>query len=107
MKASKSNKTKLGQNSLITVDSIDELSPRELEVMYLVSLGFKSKEIALFLGLSPKTIDDHVYKIKLKYNFMGNKKKLSEYMVDEKKLHHYLPVTFLMYAKKINQLISP
>jgi DNA-binding NarL/FixJ family response regulator len=44
------------------------LSPRELEIIKLLQKGFSSKEIALLLKLSAKTIDMHRYNIRRKLN---------------------------------------
>jgi DNA-binding NarL/FixJ family response regulator len=39
---------------------LDELTPREREVLQLIARGYLYKEIALRLSLSPKTIESHV-----------------------------------------------
>jgi two-component system response regulator FixJ len=36
-----------------------ELSPRQREVMYLVAEGLSNKQIALQLGISPRTVENH------------------------------------------------
>jgi FixJ family two-component response regulator len=103
---SKEKKSVVGQNSLIIQDCFDILTPRESEIIYLTSLGFKSKKIASCLGLCANTIDDAIYKIKMKYYFSGNKKNLAEFLVNEKKLHHFLPISILMNAKNMSSLLS-
>lgn len=42
---------------------------RELEIIELIARGFKSKEIADMLSISPKTVNAHRQNIKQKYNF--------------------------------------
>jgi two-component system, NarL family, response regulator NreC len=37
----------------------DELTPREVEVLRLISLGHTSAEIARMLGVSPRTVESH------------------------------------------------
>jgi len=39
---------------------LDELTPREREVLQLIARGYLYKEIALQLGISPKTVEAHV-----------------------------------------------
>lgn len=38
----------------------NQLTPRELEVIYWVSEGKRDREIAVILGRSPRTIEKHV-----------------------------------------------
>jgi DNA-binding NarL/FixJ family response regulator len=45
---------------------IERLSDREFEVFQLIGLGLNSREIALKLGVSPKTVDAHRGRIKEK-----------------------------------------
>jgi RNA polymerase sigma factor (sigma-70 family) len=39
---------------------LDQLTPREREVLRLIARGYLYKEIALRLGISPKTVEAHV-----------------------------------------------
>ncbi len=41
------------------LERIAELSPRQLEVMSLVAEGLSSKQIALRLGISPRTVENY------------------------------------------------
>jgi DNA-binding NarL/FixJ family response regulator len=50
-----------GQGSLV-----DDLGPRETEVLRLVASGFTTEQIAESLNLSPKTIQNYHYQIKSK-----------------------------------------
>jgi two-component system, NarL family, invasion response regulator UvrY len=45
---------------------VDELGPREAEVLRLVAAGRTTEEIASFLNLSPKTVQNYHYQIKSK-----------------------------------------
>ena len=47
-------------------DLVDDLSPREAEILRLLASGMASEEIAVLLGLSPKTVRNHHYAIKSK-----------------------------------------
>jgi two-component system invasion response regulator UvrY len=44
----------------------DELGPRETEILRLVAIGRTTQEIATFLNLSPKTVQNYHYQIKSK-----------------------------------------
>ena len=41
------------------MDRLAELSPRQTEVMYLVAQGLSNKQIALRLGISPRTVENY------------------------------------------------
>ena len=41
------------------MDRLTELSPRQTEVMYLVAEGLSNKQIALRLGISPRTVENY------------------------------------------------
>jgi two-component system, NarL family, invasion response regulator UvrY len=45
---------------------VDDLSPRETEILRLVASGMESEAIAELLSLSPKTVRNHHYAIKAK-----------------------------------------
>ena len=45
---------------------VDDLSPREAEILRLLASGMASEEIADLLSLSPKTVRNHHYAIKSK-----------------------------------------
>ncbi len=42
------------------------LTPRELEVLRLVSAGLSAKEIGKILNIAPRTVDRHIDHIRLK-----------------------------------------
>jgi len=54
------------QNSVNTLKSMPELSPRQLETLNLIAKGFSNKEIAELLGVSLETVKDHIKKILLR-----------------------------------------
>lgn len=43
-----------------TLPALDRFSPRQIECLILVHEGLTSKEIALRLGVSPSTVDNHL-----------------------------------------------
>jgi len=47
------------RKSLKSVTSWDTLTQREIEVLKLVGEGYKNKEIANYLCISPKTVEKH------------------------------------------------
>jgi DNA-binding NarL/FixJ family response regulator len=47
-------------------DLVDDLSPREAEILRLLASGMASEDIAVVLGLSPKTVRNQHYAIKSK-----------------------------------------
>jgi len=53
---------RLGEGRSLT----DELGPRETEILRLVASGRTTEEIAAFLNLSPKTVQNYHYQIKSK-----------------------------------------
>jgi DNA-binding NarL/FixJ family response regulator len=50
-------------NQISQPDAIDELSPRELEVLHLIARGLENTEIADMLNISPRTAKNHVSSI--------------------------------------------
>jgi RNA polymerase sigma factor (sigma-70 family) len=43
--------------------TLESLSPREAEVLRLLALGLRYKEIATSLGISPRTVGTHIHRI--------------------------------------------
>jgi len=41
------------------IDRLAELSPRQTEVMHLIAQGLSNKQIALRLGISPRTVENY------------------------------------------------
>ena len=54
------------------VKQISHLSQREIEVLEKIGAGKTTKEIAFFLGLSPRTVDIHRANIKKKLGFKSS-----------------------------------
>ena len=54
------------QGTIAAPDGLDELSPRELEVLGLIAQGSNNREIAEALYLSPLTVKTHVSRILMK-----------------------------------------
>lgn len=57
-----------GRKSLKDQSSWDQVTPREREILKLVGEGYKNKEIANFLYISPKTVEKHRANIMRKLN---------------------------------------
>jgi DNA-binding NarL/FixJ family response regulator len=58
------------------------ISPREREILQLLSQGNNAKEIAFALNVSPKTVDAHRQKIKKKLN-LGTVAELTKFAIRE------------------------
>lgn len=43
--------------------AVDKLTKRELEVLSLIYFGLKNNEIAVKLGISPRTVENHIEKV--------------------------------------------
>lgn len=48
------------------IENLIQLTNRESEVLYLVSLGLSAKEAAIELDISPCTVERHVENVRLK-----------------------------------------
>lgn len=51
------------RHTLRDLQSIPELSPRQLEILNLIAKGFSNSEIAGIAGISLETVKDHIKKI--------------------------------------------
>ena len=51
------------RHTLHDLQSIPELSPRQLEILNLIAKGFSNSEIAGIAGISLETVKDHIKKI--------------------------------------------
>jgi LuxR family transcriptional regulator, transcriptional regulator of spore coat protein len=60
----------IGESSTPNKSNIntDELSPRELDVLRLVATGLSAKEVALELGIAPRTVEHHLDHARVKTN---------------------------------------
>lgn len=67
------NSDNINQNNEIDLETIDELSEKELEILRLVAMGFQNKEIAEKIFLSPATIKTYLYRI---YGKLGVKNRI-------------------------------
>ena len=54
------------RHSIEDLNSVPEMSHRQLEILNLVAKGFSNKEIAELLGVSLETVKDHIKKILLR-----------------------------------------
>ena len=52
---------------------IAPLSTRQAEILDLVDLGMTSKEIARKLGISPRTVDQHIAFLRAKFGVKSRK----------------------------------
>jgi PAS domain S-box-containing protein len=60
--------------------SYSKLSPRQLEICYLIRNGMRSKEIAMFLNISEATVNKHRELIRKKLDIVGSDKNLSSFL---------------------------
>lgn len=51
------------RNTIRSISTIPELSPRKVEILNLVAKGLSNKEIAEIVGVTSETVKDHVAKI--------------------------------------------
>lgn len=65
--------------------SLDKLTKAEVNIMYMVSQGKTNDEIANYLSLSPKTIDNHRTNISTKLAISG-RNKLINFCIENKQL---------------------
>jgi DNA-binding NarL/FixJ family response regulator len=73
-----------GQLSEAEVDpELDQLSPREREVLRLIARGYLYKEVALELTISPKTVEAHVSAVLRKLQ-LSNRHELSRWAVERR-----------------------
>jgi DNA-binding NarL/FixJ family response regulator len=64
--------SRVTQASAATLDPVERLSNRELQVLNMVGRGVRSRDIAVELSLSVKTIESHRLSIKHKLNLATN-----------------------------------
>src|SRR5436190_1657895 len=57
----------MGVDADHAAERLDELTPREVEVADLFADGLTGRQIGVKLGISPKTVDIHRGKIKMKF----------------------------------------
>ena len=62
---------------------LDQLTPREREVLRLIARGYMYKEIALRLDISPKTVEAHVGAVLRKLQ-LSNRHELSRWAVERR-----------------------
>ncbi len=62
---------------------LDQLTPREREVLRLIARGYLYKEIALRLGISPRTVEAHVSAVLRKLQ-LSSRHQLSRWAVDRR-----------------------
>ena len=63
-------------------DEHPQLTPRETEVLKLVATGMASKQIATRLGISPRTVENHVASTLAKLQ-LANRVQLARYAVEQ------------------------
>jgi DNA-binding NarL/FixJ family response regulator len=63
--------------------ALDELTPREREVLELIARGYLYKEIALRLGISAKTVEAHVSAVLRKLQ-LSNRHQLSRWAMERR-----------------------
>jgi DNA-binding CsgD family transcriptional regulator len=89
------------QNVIMDSGLYPSLSKKELNVLWLLARGMTARKIAAFLSRSPRTIEDHIDNIKIKYN-CTNKSELIEKAIHMGILN-YLP--FELINAKTTEII--
>jgi len=64
------------------VSELDQLTPREQEVLRLIARGYLYKEVAFNLGISAKTVEAHVAAVLRKLQF-SNRHELSRWAMEQ------------------------
>ena len=62
---------------------LDQLTPREREVLRLIARGYLYKEVAQQLGISPKTVEAHVGAVLRKLQ-LSSRHELSRWAVERR-----------------------
>jgi DNA-binding NarL/FixJ family response regulator len=62
---------------------LDRLTPREREILRLIARGYLYKEVALRLGISPKTVEAHVSAVLRKLQ-LSNRHELSRWAIERR-----------------------
>lgn len=70
-----------GRSSAADADPAAALTPRETEVMRMVAKGLSSKQVASRLGLSSRTVDNHVAAVLRKLQ-LGNRVELTRFAIE-------------------------
>ncbi len=60
--------------------AFSKLSPRELEICYMIKNGMRSKEIAEFLNIAPATVNKHREIIRRKFELVGSEDNLASFL---------------------------
>lgn len=64
------------------------LTPRELEIITLISDGFQNKEIAGKLEISRRTAESHIRRIYIKMGARNRSNAVSIFMTESKNYHY-------------------
>jgi DNA-binding NarL/FixJ family response regulator len=72
-----------GEPAAVGGDDLDHLTPREREVLRHLARGYMYKEIALRLGISPKTVEAHVSAVLRKLQ-LSNRHELSRWAAERR-----------------------
>ena len=70
-------------NGTVIDDELDQLTPREREVLRLIARGYAYKEIARQLSLSIKTIETHVSSVLRKLQ-LSNRHEITRWATDRR-----------------------
>lgn len=63
-----------------TLKQATNLNPLEIEICTMIKNGFRSKDIADFLNISPRTVEWHRYKIRKKFGINNQKHNLISFL---------------------------
>ena len=77
------------QNKIWEELNLNELSPKEIEVLEYICTGIQTKEIAKNMFISPKTVEKHRSNISNKLVLENNKNGLLQWVLQHNEVIHY------------------
>lgn len=81
----------------------EDLTNRQLEILYYLVQGYSQKEIAHAMQLSPRTVESYLENIKIKLNIY-NRSQLIQYAINIGMLH-YVPQS--VFRQELSLIITP
>lgn len=95
-----------GQNSLEILNSFLSLNSAEYTILYLISLGYKPKQISEILNYTSSYIYNVISDIKLSISFNDHIKNMREYSIEELKIHLTIPNIIYENSNKFSKIFK-